>query len=301
MMSCELEPESHPDLESGDADLESVDSELSSSSIGEDYTLRYGPLRQVTSTSKSKTYTRLFFEAEFDASTPGQMVSIKARDGAPYIIPLDVLLEDSRYFTRALFRWPPRKGQFSIDIDISSKDFGLYVSVMYPAALCQTELTLQQVWPIIDREEGPHVHHPWPMILLLWELGDRFLNGKVTSIAEAELNSKLCDYSATAWQSMYEHRSEATLKKRMLRLQNAFRLCQDKRLPFGPSFAKAASQAPRQVLAACADDLDNEVFKSEVRGAFASRFADRVSTAKKRRRGELREGDQQEKKQKIEN
>lgn len=90
------------------------------------------------------------------------MVSVKVKDGEAYHIPQDVLVEDSEYFTKALLRLPrePREGQMdSIDIDISSKDFGLYVSVMYPAALCQTELPLQEVWPmidpIIDREGGP--------------------------------------------------------------------------------------------------------------------------------------------------
>lgn len=228
------------------------------------------------------------------------MVSVKVKDGVPYNIPLEVLIEDSMYFHRALLWRPPGEELDPIDIDISSKDFGLYVSVMYPAVLCKTELTLQQVWPIIH-DEGPHVHHPWLLILRLWQLGHRFENYKVMSIAEAELKSKVCDYSATEWQSKYEHRSEATLKKRMLMLQDAFRLCQDKRLPFGRLIVKAASQAPSEVFAACADDLDDEVFKSKVTRAFTLRFVDPASAAKKRRRDERTERERQDKKQKREN
>lgn len=261
----------------------SSDSELEDGSLKDDV-LRYGPLRYVDFAHNLHISAALIHAAEFNYSVPGVLVSVKVKDGSPFRIPLEVLVEDSDYFARALLRPPKEGNRDSIDIDISSKDFGIYVSVMYPATLCDTELTLHQVWPTVHDKLS--VHHPWPQILLLWQLGHRFVNRKVMSMADAALNSRFHDYSASKWQGMYESKSEATLKARMLRLQNAFRLCQDKRLPFGPSFVTAASQAPPQVFAACVDELDDEVFKSKVTRAFALRFADSVSTAKKRRRDE---------------
>lgn len=187
----------------------------------------------------------------------------------------------------------------SIDLDdISVKDFGLYVSVMYPLALHRAHMTLQDVWSL---DFGRDSHHPWPRILLLWQLGDRFLNEHVKEIAEKELFAKGRGFSVPNWQRMYEHRSEASLKTKMLELQDAFRLCLDNGQPFERSFVTAASNAPPQVFAACVDDLQDDLFRSEVTKAFALRFADLASTAKKRRREETKKNGHREKRLKIEN
>lgn len=228
------------------------------------------------------------------------MVSVKVKGGHTFCIHKDVLTEQSEYFARAV-DGPSSEGQTnSIDLDdISVKDFGLYVSVMYPLALQRADMTLQDVWPL-DTGRDP-VHHPWPRILLLWQLGDRFLNEFVKDIAEVEIHAKGRGYSVSLWQRLYERRSEATLKAKMLELQDAFRLCLDNDYPFERSFVTAASNAPPQVFAACVDDLNDDLFRSEVTKAFALRFADPASTAKKRRREETKKDEHREKKQKIEN
>ncbi|KAK7711931.1 hypothetical protein SLS64_005202 [Diaporthe eres] len=285
---------------SSDSEPEGSDSEVSDSSIGEDYTIRYGPLRYVNFAHGLHSPIVYYFEAEFIASIPSPTVKVKVKDGATFDISEDVLVEDSEYFFRALLGRPGKGPVDSIDLDdISSRDFGLYVSVMYPLVLCKTELNLQQVWPL-DPDGGP-AHHPWSLLLLLWKLGVRFLNENVKSIAKDELSAKLKEYSASNWNRMYKQRSEASLKAKMLRLQNAFRYCRDNGIPFEKSFVKAASRASLQVFEACVADLDDEVFRSEVTKAFALRFADQESTAKKRRREETKENEHREKKQKIEN
>lgn len=241
------------------------------------------------------------FQAKLQASVPGQMVSIKVQDGETFCIHKDVLVEDSDYFANAL-DGPFSEGQPNlIDLDdISAKDFGLYVTLIYASTVHGNELVrLQEVWPL-DVESGL-LHHPWPLILLIWQLGDRFLNDNIKSIAEDELRSNVHNYSVRKWQSMYKHRSEATLRAKMLRLQDAFRLCRDSGQPFERTFVEAASNAPPQVIAACVDDLHDDLFRSEVTKAFALRFANPASTARKRRGKESKGKGHQGKRQKIEN
>lgn len=231
---------------------------------------------------------------------PSQMISVKVQGGETFCIHKDVLIEQSDYFAKAL-DGPFSEGQTdSIDLDdIPASDFGLYVSVMYASALNRADLALQDLWPL-DADDGL-VRHGWPLILLLWQLGDRFLNQDVISIAEGELHAKVCVYSVRNWQKMYERRSEATLKARMIRLQDAYRLCRDNGQPFERTFIEAASNAPPQVIAECVDDLEDDVFRSEVTKAFALRFADPASTDRKRRRDERMGEGQQRKKPKTEN
>ena len=229
---------------------------------------------------------------------PTQMITIKVKEGETFCIHKNVLVQHSEYFKKAL-DGPFIEGQtnlINLD-DIPAHDFGLYVGTIYPLALSRSELELQNIWPIQNPENHPQ--HPWKPILLLWQMGDRFLNVKVMSIAKAELAAKLSAYSVCEWKMRYEHTSEASCRHRMLRLQYAFRLCQDGGQPFEQSLVTAASNAPPQVFAACVDDLENDVFKSQVTKAFALRFADPVSTAKKRKRDERKERERQEKKLKI--
>lgn len=224
---------------------------------------------------------------------PGEMVSVKVKGGHTFCIHRHVLTEQSDYFARAV------DGLFSdsIDLDdISVEDFGLYVSVMYPLALHRADMRLQDVWSL-DACRDPH--YPWPQILLLWQLGDRFLNEFVKDIAEVEIHAKGRGFSVSHWQRMYERKSEASLKAKMLELQDAFRLCLENGQPFERSFVTAASNAPPQVFAACVDDLQDDLFRSEVTKAFALRFADPASTAQKRRREETK-NEHREKRLKIE-
>lgn len=231
---------------------------------------------------------------------PGQMVSVKVQGGESFCIHKDVLIKQSVYFAKAL-DGPFREGQTnSIDLDdISAKDFGLYVRVMYASVVHRNCQTLRDVWPL-DVGNGP-LHHPWPMILLIWQLGDRFLNHDVTTIAECELREKGRGFSVYNWRRMYEHRSKASLKATMLELQDGFRHSRDNGQPFEQQFVRAAGNAPPQVIAACVDYLQDDLFKSEVTKAFALRFADPVSTARNRQRNEWKENGHQRKKQKIEN
>lgn len=227
------------------------------------------------------------------------MVSIKVKGGHTFCLHKDVLIEQSDTFAQVL-DGPFSEGQtISIDLDdISVQEFGDYVSVMYPLALHRGHMTLQDVWPL-ERGRDP-LHHPWPRILLLWQLGDRFRNDRVRDIAEEELHAKGRGYSVRNWQRMYERRSEASLKAKMLDLQDGFRMCIDNGHPFEWSFVTAASNAPPQVFAACVDDLQDDFFRSEVTKAFAMRFADPASTIKKRRREEEKNDEHREKKLKTE-
>lgn len=224
---------------------------------------------------------------------------IKVKDRKTFCIHKNILVQGSEYFKKAL-DGPFTEGQTNlIDLDdIPAGDFGLYVSAIYPLALSRSKLALQDILPLDN--PGSRSHHTWRPILILWQMGDRFLNPKVMSIARAELDAKLSTYSVSEWKMIYERSSEASWRPRVHRLQNAFGLCQDGGQPFGQSLVTAASNAPPQVFAACVDDLENDVFKSQVTKAFALRFADPVSTARKRRREERMVIERHMKKLKVE-
>lgn len=258
----------------------------------------FGALRYASLGLVQTIVVRYLFEANPKVSMPCQMISVKVKEGQKFCIHKEVLTEQSAYFEGAL-DGPFMEGQtnsISLD-DIPAMHFGLYVTVMYASVLHRTDMTLQDVWPLY---KGDEAHHPWRRILLLWQLADRFLNENVKSIAEEELHAKGLGYSVRNWQKMYERTSEASLKARMLRLQDAFRQCEEDGQPFQESFITAASNAPPQVFSACVDDLDDD-FRSEVTKAFALRFADPASTAKKRRREERKEREHRGKKRKLEN
>lgn len=221
------------------------------------------------------------------------MISVKVENGKTFCIHKNVLIQDSAYFRKALDGPFSESRTNSIDLDdIPGEHFGLYVSVIYPLAFERIDFTLQDVW---RHPKGFFTYS----ILTLWRLGDRFLNDKVTTLAEKELNTQLVEFSIDAWKRMYERRSEATLRWKARELQRGFQACEEYGLPFKEKFVTAASNAPPQAFAKLVDDMQG-LFGSEVTRAFALRFSDDGLIPRKRRLEENREREQQEKRVKIE-
>lgn len=156
---------------------------------------------------------------------------------------------------------------------------------------------MRDIWPIDQPSNS--AYHPWPLILRLWMMGDRFKNEKITDIAAFELHAKILEHSIEDWQMIYEAESDADLKARMLGLQSAFQFCNDNGLKFKQWFVAAAKNAPPQVFAEIVDELQG-IFKSKVTKAFALRFADYEAMARKRILSESWEREDQGKKLKIE-
>lgn len=221
------------------------------------------------------------------------MVTITVQGGQSFSFHKDVLIENSLYFEKAL------NGNFiesqtqSIDLDdIDAETFGLYASLVYPAAAINRSLSLSDVWTT-----GKTTKFPWKDILRLWQLADRFLNQKIMLIVRFELDKRFGELSIDRWLGRYQNTKWSYIKAYVAGLNAAYRLCDLEGIPFQQRFIDGLGNCPPQILAECVEELDDD-FKSAVVKKFALRLADPDVTAKKRMGDEMREAKRSAKKQK---
>ncbi|ROV92609.1 hypothetical protein VPNG_09865 [Cytospora leucostoma] len=213
---------------------------------------------------------------------PVPIVAITVKGGQTFHLHKHVLTKDSLYFDRALNGlFTEAQGQ-TIDLDdIEAEAFGLYVSLVYPTALSEQEVSLCNVW------QGPG-KYAWLDLLRLWQLADRFLNAKIKRIANEELDKRFSKLSVDAWLHRYQVRTWPYIKATVSDLNCAFRVCVDENLPYEDAFIIGLSNCPPQVFAECAEGLDSD-FLSPVAKLFAIRMASPTLTARKRQMDEMRE------------
>lgn len=184
-------------------------------------------------------------------STPLPVATI-AINGSEFFVHANLLCKESEYFACCL------RGSFAEastqrievnDEDLAAEDFGLWVDLLY-------RVHFQRPGTFVLRKEETGGTLSTMQILVLWRLSDRFMHAPMAALAEESLRHRLSLYSVDQWRKLYRTRSAAEIKARVGRLQDAYRYCCDKNLPFGNDLVAACANCPAQVYSVCAPMLE---------------------------------------------
>lgn len=123
-------------------------------------------------------------------------------------------------------------------------------------------------------------------LLTLWQLSGRFLDMRLREIVEESMDTHWKKMSIEGWSRSYLARPNDVLKDRILRLQEAYKLCKKRSIPFEKQIITACANCPPQIFAEVITCLDIEAgFQAEVVRNFALRHAD-LELTRKRKAGE---------------
>lgn len=179
--------------------------------------------------------------------TPLAVATIEV-DGKSFKVHKELLVKDSAYFDKAL-NGPFLEGETQIidlgtNADITAEQLGIYVEVLYHSYFDPGYKY---------RAHTPKQRHvvTCRQALWLWRLADRFLNKRITRIAEEAFSWGMDAYSVSQWEIMYQDpdTTDADLKDLVCHLEDLYQHCGAFHLPQQDRFVVAAASMPMQLLA----------------------------------------------------
>lgn len=180
-----------------------------------------------------------------------QVIATIIVEGKKFNIYKALLVEDSKYFERALNGSFVEGATQTIEMgdDVTVQEFGIYVDALHRNFFIKNF----QFRPIIN----PKVSR-FTQCLALWKLSDRFLNQQMQSIAQEALEFHADAHSKANWEKWYQDPkwSDPSLRSAVLILQDAFQLCEESNIPWQDTFIECASNIPVQLFTKLHDELD---------------------------------------------
>lgn len=125
--------------------------------------------------------------------------------------------------------------------------------------------------------------YPLVKLLNLWTVAFRLWDRGSLAIVRVSLGQRWETMSVEGWYGLYLSTPDAGLKERVLHLQEAYKLCKDRFIPFEQNVVTACANCPPQVFANVFAGLElGAEFRARVTKVFALRHVDPELTKKRK-------------------